>query len=477
MKKSEGYLLVYAVVFTFILLSVGVSLLSLAGAQYRFSKQSVNRKNAEYTAKACARVVAERVNVDESYTGLTDEVVFDGLNSNGGQSRCTASISSVDEETKIADIIASVFQTSSDSNPVKSAVRIVLKKGESAGGTSQVIGNDFLVMAGPGGMTTKEDNMFRGSNSVYVMGRLTLDENTVLGRAETGSSAANPPMNIYVANKGCGSGASYPQLCTSPNNKVTTDDGTKLIGNVCIAGDNISSGAVQSGFGQGLISGCVPPEFSLPTFDKASFTEKMTNTATSNMSNCDERTITVPANTVFNGNFFAEECTIHIQGDIYVKGSINFDNETRVYVSDSVGGVPPVFIANGSVILEDSTLYVNSQQTGATFISFKSSDSACSNSPTCNELDSPSKLQASQSVLSVELNDDVSFRDATVWAYFGRVHFKDNNTVSRIIGQSITMDDENNFLPFRGNGNLPEANIASNATWEIIDYWNTPVDD
>src|SRR5690606_18468564 len=112
----------------------------------------------------------------------------------------------------------------------------------------------------------------------------------------------------------------------------------------------------------------------------------------------------------------SEECTINLMGDIYVKGRISFDDETQVYVDNSVGTTPPVIVANGSIVLGDSTLNVNASQTGATFISFLSSDSVCSDSPSCNMLDSPSKLQSSQGIRAINIDSDIRFRDVTVWA-------------------------------------------------------------
>ncbi len=307
------------------------------------------------------------------------------------------------------------------------------------------------LMAGPGGLT-----MFSGlvqGGDVYVKGKLNMILTATIGGNSPwyvfGLSGNGVPVNLNVGNVACGGGATFPQPCGSGSPPITLSAAFSHInGNVC-AKDQIDPTNIQP-YGtatRGLISGCVPPDADLPSFDKASFTSSMTNGSSNGASgSCFGGSVNLLPNHTYTSDVTMDLiCNATINGNAYFTGNLSA-NWVNLKVSESVGNVRPIIVVNGKFHMGTSTKIIpNSYGTTPYFISFYSADSACSASPSCNTI-SPANLQTTITNFAytgaggapISLGGSAS--GSSFYAYFGQAYISIFGTVGAVAGQSIYID-------------------------------------
>ncbi|MFZ1360545.1 MAG: type II secretion system protein [Candidatus Saccharimonadales bacterium] len=309
------------------------------------------------------------------------------------------------------------------------------------------------LMAGPGGLLMVMGNGVTLGSNAYVRGKI---------RMGVGSSIATQPVptKTWAANKGCGSGASFPQLCASEPIVFAGTTSNRIYGDVCATGqvnDSVygSTKVIRPAgmYTQGLIPGCVAPDVEMPSFDKGKFTASMKQTKSAGLM-CGNQ---LEADTTYNGNLTLGIGLCQpsmIMGNVYVQGDLLKTNTaTPLIVSEDVGKVRPIIVVNGTVSIQGGTIVPNSYGTTPVIISFASTDSVCSQSPSCTTI-SPANLYASAGTIGnrgsgaiepfgtidgIMLGVGTKLPGTTVYAYFSKATLVMANDVGAIAGQTIVL--------------------------------------
>lgn len=304
------------------------------------------------------------------------------------------------------------------------------------------------LMVGPGGL--RLNGAIVQGGDIYVKGKVHVDFNSRIGGAPFLTFfGGGTPVNLNVANVGCGSGSSYPQPCGASSPPITLNASFATInGRICAKDQPPTSGINAYASGLGLLPGCVPPDVDLPAFDKAGFVNQMTSTSASSLASCNGGNLTTAANRTYTGNMtWSFFCKVSITGSMYITGGLATDTAT-VRVAESAGKVRPIIVVNGRIDLRGK-IYPNSYGTTPYFISFFSSDSACSNSNSCTTI-SPAKLKET---LDTYTGQPISFGNAPVslinvnatgssfYSYFGETYLDFFTKVGAVGGQRVKLNN------------------------------------
>ncbi len=297
------------------------------------------------------------------------------------------------------------------------------------------------LMAGPGGLKLSATTFMGVSllgTDFYIKGKVSLDMNSGIG-------SSTQPANLNVANIACGSGASYPQLCSDA--PITSHFTSNIYGNVCATSQPTSSFIHPAGtMNKGLITGCVSPSVDLPILDKAAFTASMTSTSAGSSVNCFGGSALVASRKYTGDVNTGYGCTLTVNGNAYITG--NFYT-SAIKVSESAGKVRPVIVVNGQVALTGTTIQPNSYGTAPYIVSFKSSYSTCSNDPSCTTL-TPQQLQDSLGMFYSGGSAPISLLGVNApgtafYSYFGEM-YTSLSTVGAAAGQRVFLANSLNGM-------------------------------
>lgn len=414
-----GYLIVYAVVLMFGLITTGVVTLSLVSASYMFTSDDVHRKNASNMVRACAQVVQEELNANPNFTGFSpaEKTLYDRTNQNGTRSTCEVdNVTDGAENQKIFQLTAYEYRRSGDPKPIKATAQIVFESSVSLLPPPPSLPNlpDHLlggVLIGYGGITSD------GTGTIYtsrmnVLGKIYVDGSGDF-RVEN-----NGPLNVY--NLGCGT-TNWPEPCSTP--PITRSGLARIYGSICAPGQ-IDTTNLYS-----LVPNCELPDISMPVFDKAGFIEALdgpTISANTIMSDggCwktqgtkDYRgqTFYVTAGATITGSLNMSSlprisgtvlCRIVFQGDAYITGGItgNLDASTNVeFTLDSTVTEDITIVMNRQIYLDQPKnvkFLPNSSGKIAHVINFHSSNTTCSDSNTVPSLTVSTCLSPSEAKTS-----------------------------------------------------------------------------
>lgn len=303
------------------------------------------------------------------------------------------------------------------------------------------------LMVGPGGLQLYNATVQGGD--VYVKGKVNAGFSSVIGGSGfLAYFGIGKAINLNVANIACGSGASYPAPCAPADQPIAIANNmfASIKGRVC-AKDQVDATNIQAFGGHpGLIPGCVPPDTDLPTFNKADFVNSMEPVSLpSSAASCFGNSASTLANRTYIGNmswdFF---CKVSISGSAYITGNLTASN-TTIRVAESAGKVRPIIVVNGKINLGSfSRVQPNSYGTTPYFISFFSSDSACSNSNSCTSI-SPAQLEATLTNYTAS-NAPIVLANATMtgtsfYSYYGEVYLDFFTKVGAVGGQRVRMNN------------------------------------
>lgn len=303
------------------------------------------------------------------------------------------------------------------------------------------------LMVGPGGLLVDGSV---GGGDVYVKGKVNVGSFGRIGGSEAIYLGGGTPVNLNVANVGCGTGTAYPSLCAASDPPITISGMfSGIFGRTCarhqVAATNINAFGGQPG----LISNCVPPDVDMPAFNKSAFTTSMTSTAnaatlgTLGGGSCTGGNLSTTANRTYTGSatwtFF---CKVALNGNAYITGDLNMSN-TTIRVAESVGKVRPIVVVNGKINTASfSRVEANSYGTTPYFISFFSSDSTCSTSNSCVTLTGDKLKQTLDTYTGANSPVRLSgFTGTTTafYSYFGEVYIDFFTRVGAVGGQRVNL--------------------------------------
>ncbi len=432
--KERGYLMIYAIILIFGFMTIGLTAMTLVGAQYKAAKDNVYRQNASYASRACVAATIQKLKDDPDFGGYTDQVIFDRTSQGGGKSVCSTVVTGSDDDPRQIAVTSNVLRTDSDATPIRYKAASVAAAGE---GTAKKYSG---VTIGYGGLHLPFIGIFSAPR-VDVLGWMGTGSNLASGGDQT--LVAD---HIRIANISCGSTSNWPQPCTWL--PIAFPAGVfGYLGKV--QGDLCAPGQIPHTRLPGLDTSCSLPAMEMPAFDKKSFIENLDGPTINaadifnpdNYPNsCLQRvqifppypvyelkggTYDVPTGATIVGNLDLNlapppsgayqynssiECEIRLHGDVYIKGGINtnaLDNRKlalRLKVADSVTDSDVTVVANRQILLQDATFPAGTSGARLHLVDFYSSNLACSDSETVPSATvttclTPAQAQESASVL------------------------------------------------------------------------------
>lgn len=459
LKSDEnGSLLVASLIIGMLMIGLGIVLGNLATAQLIRTNRNISSLNALQIAEAGIEKSISQLNLDETFTGFqAEEVFFD--NQQQGLGIFTTEIIEGTEDEKFIISTGSVYRyQDTEGEPLSQRrIRVTVVGTESEG---------FSVHTGPGGLLLGGNASITNSD-VHVDGFLQLD-----GQSQVGTP--NDPRGVNVANIRCPLGANpgenYPELCGAGNEPVTVGSNSAIYGSVCATHQTNSANIFPGDGGEGLITGCIAPEVSPPIYDRQAQIDavEIVASASDNQYRCSgsNNTVTWPNNLRINGNVnLSGNCTVILEGDVYIAGSFRTGGSSTVRVADAVGEEQPTMITNGVIDVGGSGQFIsNNLGVGGKFISFQS-EAACN--PGCVEL-SGNDLYNSQNQVTVDLGSGVNLAGMVFQSYWGTARLAGGGSVGAIAGQVVDL---------RGAGTVVFGTVLSSGekTWRATSYQELPV--
>lgn len=458
-RKQKGMILVSVLILSTVLMVIGFSLMGATGSQYYLANVDVAKANAMQVAEAGIEQSVKDLNENDNFAGYaTAQTLFNNTDQGKGTFTVTVANSPTDSNAKVVTATGNVYRYGQSKVLSQRKVRVTVV------GTRS---NGYSVHTGPGGLILGGSANITNSD-VYVNGLLTLT-----GASKIGTAAQ--PLKVFVANYACPTGTSpgptYPQLCTS-GQPISLAQSTIIYGTVCGTGqtstgpnNNIKTGTT----GQGLVVGCIAPQVSPPTYDRAAQISAVTTTKTSTDTSIDctkwqsgiAFTRTWPANLKITGNVdISSSCDLTVSGNVYITGNLTIGGAAKIRTAESATTNRPVIIVDGTISAAGSGgLIANSYTTGIEFISFKSSASC---SPNCTSL-TGNDLKTSQSLQTVTAGGGGNLAAGMFYAYWGKIVITGSGNVGAAIGQTVDMSGA-------GTVTFGTGVAAGARTWTITSY-------
>lgn len=465
-KNEDGLILISIVLVAGILMIIGFALVSVTTGQYKVTRNNTFVANSLLVAEAGVEQSVRQLNVDDGFAGYTTEQQFFNNKTQGkGVFTTTITNSPSDANAKVITSIGKVYRSESATKPVSTRIVKVTAVGTQSQSYSVYTGPGGLIMGGAARITNSD---------VYVNGTIQMSGGSQIG-------TDSKPAKVHVANYACGT-TNYPTLCTNTQPIPIPDwSSVAIIGTTCATGqtqskfpnsqynNNQPQIRAGSGGGSGLQIGCVAPQVSPPTYNRANHIAAVTTTKPSNDTSIDctqysptqnfDRTW--PANLKIIGNVhIGSACNLTITGNVYITGNLTIDGAAKITVDNSVGPTRPAMIVDGTINVGGAAqLIANSSGTGIEFISFKSSASC---SPSCTSL-SGMDLKNSANTTTVTIGGGSNLPGMVFNAYWGKIVIGGAGNVGSAIGQTVDMS---------GAGTITFGTTLSSgsSTWTISSY-------
>lgn len=458
--EEHGMILVSVLILATILMLIGFSLISAITGQYRLASDDVYAVNAMQAAEAGVEQSVEQLNQNDSFGGYpTAQTLFNNQTQGFGKFVTTITASPDDTNAKIITSTGSVYHYGQTTKPVGTRKIKVTVVGTSSGGYSVHTGPGGLILSGSANITNSD---------VYVNGFIQLSGSAKIGTASN-------PLNVFVANDQCPTGASpgasYPTVCTNGTQPISLAFSTAIYGSVCATGQTSAgpNNNIKTGNGgQGLEAGCTAPVVSPPFYDRAAQIAAVATTKASTDStiSCSgSQTKSWPANLKITGNVsIGNSCDLTINGNVYITGSLSIGGAAKIHVANSLGANRPYIITDGTIDVGGSAAMIaNSSGTGIEFISFKTTASC---NPNCTSL-SGNDLKTSQGTQTVSVGGAVNLAGMIFYSYWGKITLSGSGNVGAAAGQTVDMS---------GAGTVVFGTELSSGvrTWTITSYQQLP---
>ena len=220
--NQNGSLLGAVLIITISLSIIGLALVTLVLSDFKITTKNVSDVNALLAVEAGIEQSLHQLNASDSFTGYaTNQEFFN--NSTQGRGVFQTTVTAAANNAKTITSTGSIYTLSSPSKLVsqrKIKVTVVGTGSES-----------YSVFSGPGGLILTGSANITNSD-VFVNGTISLS-----GAAKIGT--ANQPVNVYVANQACPTGATpgatYPTVCSSTQ-PISLAQSTAIYGTVCATG-------------------------------------------------------------------------------------------------------------------------------------------------------------------------------------------------------------------------------------------------
>lgn len=431
-----------------VMLALTISALALASFtinQLSITKRQVFETGALLTAEAGAEQTLNQLNINNNFSGYSTEQEFFNNNNQGKGTYTTSVTNGSLQNEKIITSTGKVYRPYQNSSNIIRKVRIIVV------GTTPTT---YAVQAGSGGLDLL--NIATISNGdVYVNGKISMANFSRIGSSST-------PVNVNASNYSCPQPANstYPAFCSS-GQPISVGFLSAIYGNVCATNQTNGSGM----FLPGLQSNCVSPPISLPSYDRQSQVNSISNTTNSTLASCTNifGNKTWSANThITGGNVnVSSSCTVTIQGNVWIDGNLTLSDFGIMKIADGISS-PPVIMIDGSSGFDLKNLSIilpNNQGVGARIITYYSSTSC---SPNCTDV-TGTDLANSQNIRTIYVRNIGLAPGTTFYARWSKVTVTAGGSIGSVSGQKVEL---NVF----GNVSFGSQLSSGTSVWSIKNY-------
>ena len=456
-QDERGSLLVAALLVGMLMIVLGIVLGNIATAQLVRTNRNISELNALQVAEAGIEKSISELNADDEFTGFSEEEFFN--NQQQGVGVFFTEIIDGAEDEKFIVSTGSVYRYQDEGGDPMAQRRLRV----TAVGTES---DGFSVHTGPGGLLLGGNASITNSD-IYVNGYIELSGSSRIGTEDD-------PRGVNVANVRCplgsGPGDSYPELCSSGEEPLSVGSNARIYGTVCATHQTDDTNIFGGDSGEGLVSGCEAPQVQPPQYDREAHIDEVETVAPSNDNQyrCQgpNNNVVWPDGLQLSGNVsLTGNCTVNIEGDVYITGDFSTGGSTTVRIDDSTGEDQPNIVVDGEIDVGGSGQFVsNDQGTGGKFMSFKA-DADCN--PDCTDL-SGDDLYNSQNTTTVDLGSGVNLAGMVFQSYWGTASLGGGGSVGAIAGQTVDL---------RGAGTVVFGTVLSSGekTWRATSYQELPI--
>ncbi|MEX0919598.1 MAG: hypothetical protein WDZ32_00460, partial [Candidatus Saccharimonadales bacterium] len=425
--RNQGMILPTMLVIMLVTLTVILSLSSLALAQMNRADRGVMAANALLVAEAGAEKTLRELNIDSGFAGYQTEEVLAEDNIQGRTTYQTTIAEGSLSNEKIITSTGRVYMPANSTQPeVVRSIRLVVV------GTTT---DDYAVRTGPGGLImTNSATVANGD--VYVNGYIDMSNSAHIG-------SANNPSNVFVAHMFCPEppDETFPSQCTS-GEPINISHSATIYGEVHATNQTDGSGM----YSPGLIENSSAPPTSLPDYDRQAHKDAASNTMSSSEASCTSNNTTKiwPANTHITGDVdIRKSCTVLLQGDVWIDGSLAARNSGTIEVDDSLNEHPVMMIdGSGGIEMKNSSqILTNVNGVGLEIITFYSTASC---SPDCEDVTGVD-LYNSQNITTISMRNSVLAAGTRLYARWSRVDINHSGSIGGVLGQTIMLKNAGNI--------------------------------
>lgn len=395
--------------------------------------------NAQMAADAGLDEALNKMNTVTDWTGTGGEVtLLDDATTKIKTTYDVTVTAGIDDEHKTLNVTAKTYSPNTAASPkVTRKYAMDIEAVTSGNGPTSV-------SSGVGGLILNANAKISGGD-VVVDGKITMSNNSQIGLSTN-------PVNVRVADQICplDHGSGYPRVCDSALGDTITDPivmglTSKIYGNV--QAKNQTSGTNMSNPGLVTCSGTNCDPVALPPFDRTSFKSAVNasgQTMTSTQaSTCSGGVVNWPAGVhITGGNVVTpNNCTVKINGNVWIDGSFTPGNNGKVAVQDSLGTTMPDIVVDGSggiTLNNNATVVPNNLGTGAEMLTFWSADTSCS--PDCSSI-TGTDLYTSQNTQTINLDNNGAAPGSILYAYWSKITISNNGAIGAVAGQTVQLSN------------------------------------
>ena len=299
------------------------------------------------------------------------------------------------------------------------------------------------VVSGVGGLILNGNSKITGGD-VVVNGTITVNNNAQIGLSTN-------PVNVRAAHQSCPTtyNSSYPAVC-APN-----ENGQPITANGIIYG-NVQAQNQTNGTNMYLpgLTANYAQVVQVPLYDRIG--QKNTTTRTYSSSDddiaCKNSKANWPANIKIIGSLnLTNNCTITINGNVWITGSLSFGNGSKLKIADSLSTNRPNIMIDGKsglIFSNNASVINNSVGTGISFVtSWWNTDTATNGGFNCGGISDPLDctnvtglaLYTSQNIKTIDFSNNAVAPNSLFRSSWSKTFIANNGQLGAVSGQTVEL--------------------------------------
>jgi hypothetical protein len=423
-RDQRGSIILMVLITLPFLILTAMYYMSLSLTSYQAARLDQLHTESQLTADAGADYAIEQLSLSSTWTGTGGDIQ---LHNDGTiKTKYNATVSG-NSSTKTIAVTGKTYWPASAATP-RSSVSIYID-------LYPVTTGNYSVVTGAGGLSMSNSSKIVGGN-VFINGAIAMSNSAQIGLSTN-------PVNVQAADQICPipADSTYPRVCTSGDNAgqpIVLNNTSHIYGVVTATNQTNGSGMSNTG----LVSGGTVAPQALPSYNRAAQEAAVSNNMTGAQASCSgHSSVNWPAHTKITGNVtLSNQCTVTVNGDIWITGSFSASNTSKMIIADTVGTTRPnimVDASSGITLSNSFQVTPNSSGTGAEFYTFWSKASC---SPECANV-TGTDLYNSRGVTTISISNSASATASIFYAYWSQVQLSNTGAIGAVIGQTVSLNN------------------------------------